>query len=81
MILELIGGQLVTWLVSAAGVLAVLAGVWFKGRSSGKKSERERQQKERAKVDAKIDKVEDAVDRMTPEEKRKELGEWSPGSS
>ena len=79
--IELLTGQFGAWLMSAFGVLIVLGTTWFHGKSQGKKGERERQQKERAKVDKKIDQVEDSVDRMTPEEKRKELSEWSPESS
>jgi F0F1-type ATP synthase membrane subunit b/b' len=37
-----IWGRFSTWIIAALGVLAAVAGVYFKGRSAGKEVEREK---------------------------------------
>ncbi|HEX2753702.1 MAG TPA: hypothetical protein VHP34_11480 [Alphaproteobacteria bacterium] len=63
-----------------AGILAVLAAVaaaWFKGRSSGVRSERDKQTSRDAAAMTEAQKIDEAVAGNTPEANRSELSKWS----
>ncbi|MGE9185372.1 hypothetical protein ACQKIA_31220 [Escherichia coli] len=63
-----------------AGLLAVLAAVaaaWFKGRSSGVRSERDKQVSRDAAAMTEAQKIDEAVAGNTPEANRNELSKWS----
>lgn len=56
--------------------LAGLAGLWFHGKRSGRKSERAKQDAERRKARTEADKIDQAVAGNSPDENRKKLKRW-----
>lgn len=57
-------------------LITMIGGIFL--RRDGKNAERQAQQKREAKAAAVAKQVDDTVDQMTPDERRKELGKWSP---
>ena len=68
-----------TVLAIIAGILGALGWGW-KQRSAGAAKERAKQAAAEAKARDIADQVDNDLSVLTPEQKRKELGEWSPKS-
>jgi hypothetical protein len=66
-----------SWLIGAGGIVALVLGIFFKGRSSGKAAEKAQQAEARLRSITEAQKVEDAIAGRLPDENRKRLSKWS----
>lgn len=64
-------------LVGLAAILAFVVGAFFKGRSSGKKTEQAKQSRIRVETMKKSDRIEQEVAGNAPDDNRAKLKKWS----
>jgi hypothetical protein len=62
---------------AAGGLIALLLGIFLKGRASGKAAERDRQQKAQLDAYRDRDKIDDEIRRTDPDDLRQRLRDWS----
>ena len=69
-------GKLGEWAIFIGGVIALLAGVWFGGRRSGKAAEQAKQDRQRAEaITAKMESDRE-VDDLAPADLDKRFNRW-----
>lgn len=63
-------------LIGLGVILAAVLGAFFKGRSSGKRSERDKQSKARLEAMKESERIEQEVAGNSPDDNRAELKKW-----